>query len=182
MVNAERLGIKDDNIHECGTGHLAPSPFHCLLHADRRRSRMPRYGHPLAGVGDLGAVHLEDRDVLVEIVADIEVLAVRGERDRLRQGADLDVLDRRDLPAVDLHTRSTVKDSALSRVKYASAAARCSTAICPVRTLIDRADENSVATQSLISSSSGFCSLSQVCIRPVAASWVSAATSSEVSR
>ena len=43
----------------------------------------------LAGVGDGGAVHLEDGKILISVIANIEVAAIRRERDALRKGADL---------------------------------------------------------------------------------------------
>ena len=62
-----------------------------------------------------------------------------------------------------LDTGNTLK---LSRPghDHRSASARCSGWICPVRTLIDSAEENSVATQSLTTRSSGSCSPSHPCI------------------
>ncbi len=65
---------------------------------------------------------------------------------------------------------------------FGTAAARWSTPNRPALTLVDSAEENSVTTQSQISSPSGSCALSQAWMRSVAASLVSAATSSEVSR
>jgi hypothetical protein len=75
-----------------------------------------------------------------------------------------------------------MNDSAARRVNNASAAARFSTDICQVRTLIDNADENSVTTQSLISRSSALWPLRQAYTRAVANSLVSAVTKSEASR
>ena len=48
----------------------------------------------------------------------------------------------------------TIKLSVASRVNVANTSARSPAAICPVRSLIERADENSVATQSLMARSS----------------------------
>src|SRR5712671_4267926 len=66
--------------------------------------------------------------------------------------------------------------------EVARASARWAAPICPVRSLIDRAEENSVATQSLTARSSTGCCPSQCCIRPVSASLVKTATSGEASR
>jgi hypothetical protein len=57
-------------------------------------------------------------------------------------------------------TPRTVKLSATSLLNRASAAARCSRLICPVRSLIAMAEDNSVTVQSLISSYAGSCSAS----------------------
>ena len=54
--------------------------------------------------------------------------------------------------------------------------------ICPVRSLIERAEETSVVTQSPIASSSTSCWPSQLCMRRVSVSLVNAATSSDVSK
>jgi hypothetical protein len=51
-----------------------------------------------------------------------------------------------------------------------------------VRSLVERAAENSVKTQSLIAGRPGSCSPSQACMRLVSGAFVSAATSSDVSR
>src|SRR3989441_12895132 len=56
----------------------------------------------LAGVDDLGAVHLEDGHVAVRIVADIEVLAVGAEHHALREAAYLDLAHLRHFFVVDL--------------------------------------------------------------------------------
>src|ERR1700731_1708018 len=70
-----------------------------------RRGRMPWHLEPLAGVGDLAAVDLQDGEILGHIVAGQKILAVRRERDRLGQSADLDVLGLGDLLAVYLQDR-----------------------------------------------------------------------------
>jgi len=54
--------------------------------------------------------------------------------------------------------------------------------ICPVRSLIESAEETSVVTQSPIASSSTSCWPSQLCMRRVSVSLVNAATSSDVSK
>jgi hypothetical protein len=51
-----------------------------------------------------------------------------------------------------------VKLSTLSRVNIASASARWMASICPLRSFMERAAENSVITQSLIARSLGSCS------------------------
>ncbi len=63
-----------------------------------------------------------------------------------------------------------MKLSENSLLNMASAAARCSRVICPVRRLIDMADDISVTVQSLIRSSAASCSASHDCIRGVIAS------------
>src|ERR1700733_5580871 len=70
-----------------------------------RRGRMPRHLEALAGVGDLGAVDLQDREILVDVISGQKIFAVRCERDGLGQSADLDVLRLRHLLAVDLQER-----------------------------------------------------------------------------
>src|SRR6266446_7721318 len=69
-------------------------------------------------------------------------------------------------------TATIVRLSVPSRVNSANASALCAALICPVRSLIERAEENSVATQSLIASSSTSCWPSQLCIRWVSVSLV----------
>ena len=49
--------------------------------------RMAGQLEALAGVADLGAFDLEDRDIAVDKIADIHVRAVRRESDRLGQAA-----------------------------------------------------------------------------------------------
>ncbi len=67
-------------------------------------------------------------------------------------------------------------------VNNARASARCAIPICPIRSLMDNAAENSVTTQSLIVSPPGFCLLNQDCISSVLISFVNEATIKEVSR
>jgi hypothetical protein len=55
----------------------------------------------LAGVSDVRSVDPQNREVLIEIVADQNVATVRSEDSRLGQPADLDFLDFRHLLAVD---------------------------------------------------------------------------------
>src|SRR5262249_1933952 len=66
------------------------------------RRRLPRQLQLLAGVGDLRALALEDRDVLVGEVADVEVLAVGAEDGALREAAPLHLAHLGDLLALDL--------------------------------------------------------------------------------
>jgi len=67
-------------------------------------------------------------------------------------------------------------------VNMASAFAWCIASICPERSFIDSAEENSVIAQWLIARYCGSCAPSQVSMRRVSASGVSAATSTDVSR
>src|SRR5215204_6848291 len=69
-------------------------------HASRRR--VPWHLEPLAGIGDLGPVHSQDREVLIEVVAHEQVSTIWRENSRLRQAADLDLFHLRDLLAVNL--------------------------------------------------------------------------------
>ena len=50
---------------------------HCEF--DPHRGRMARHLETLAGIGDLRTVNLEDGNVLVEIIADQQILSVRRE-------------------------------------------------------------------------------------------------------
>src|SRR5450755_4963830 len=70
-----------------------------------RRGRMAWDLEALAGVGDSGAVDLQDRKILVEVIAGQDVFAIRREYNGLGQSADLDVLGLGDLLAVDLEHR-----------------------------------------------------------------------------
>src|SRR5689334_6562077 len=56
-----------------------------------RRGGMSRHLEPLAGVRDVAAINLQDREVLRQVVADKEVLAVGREHCGLGQATDLDV-------------------------------------------------------------------------------------------
>ena len=58
-------------------------------------------------------------------------------------------------------TSKMVKLSTLSRVNIASASARWMASICPLRSFMGRAAENSVITQSLIARSLGSCCLAK---------------------
>ena len=62
---------------------------------------MARHLETLAGIGDLRTVNLEDGNVLVEIIADQQILSVRREYRPFRQSADREVADPADLLAVD---------------------------------------------------------------------------------
>ena len=61
-------------------------------------------------------------------------------------------------------------------------AARCPVLMCPDRSLIASTEENSAVAQSLIARCCGPRSPNQRSLRSVSASWVKAATSTEVSR
>src|SRR5260370_1832957 len=73
-----------------------------LLRTGSHRRRMARQLEALAGVGQLVAVDLQYRQVLVDEIADIEIVALRAERDALWQAADRDLAHFGDLLAVDL--------------------------------------------------------------------------------
>src|SRR3954470_21839445 len=75
------------------------------LGADPHRGWMARQLETLAGIGDLPAVNLEDRNVLVEIIADQQILSVGREHRPFRQPADLDVAKLGDLLAFDAQHR-----------------------------------------------------------------------------
>src|SRR5258706_12481428 len=68
------------------------------------RRGMDRKLEGLAGVGDHRPVHLEDRDVVVHVVADVEVLAVGAEDDPPRQPAHFPPAPLVTLFAADLRT------------------------------------------------------------------------------
>jgi len=63
---------------------------------------MPRQLQPFARVRHPRAIHLQDRHVLVEEVADVEILAVRAEDRAFGKPSHFDLADLRDLLAVDL--------------------------------------------------------------------------------
>jgi hypothetical protein len=65
------------------------------------RGRMTWHLEPLAGVRDVGAVHLQDREILIGVVTDVYIASVRGEGDRFGEGANLYCLDRRHRLALD---------------------------------------------------------------------------------
>src|SRR5258706_9551960 len=69
------------------------------------RRGMARKLERLAGVGDHRPVHLEDRNVVVHVVADVEILAVGAEDDSFGQAAHFHLADFGDLLAVDLQHR-----------------------------------------------------------------------------
>jgi hypothetical protein len=56
--------------------------------------------HALAGIGQLGAVDLENGHVAIEETAGLEVLAVGAETDRFGQAADLHLADFCHLPLI----------------------------------------------------------------------------------
>src|SRR5947209_17903283 len=66
---------------------------------------MTRQLETLTGVGDLRAVNLEDGNILVEIIADQQILSVWREHRPFRQSADLEVANPADLLAVDAQHR-----------------------------------------------------------------------------
>jgi hypothetical protein len=66
---------------------------------------MARQLETLAGIGDLRAVNLEDGNILVEIIADQQILSVWREHRPFRQSADLEVANPADLLAVDAQYR-----------------------------------------------------------------------------
>src|SRR5258708_38446702 len=66
---------------------------------------MTRELEALAGVSDDCPLHLENRDVVVHVVANIKVLAVRAEDGAFRQTAYLHLAHFGDLLAIDLQHR-----------------------------------------------------------------------------
>src|ERR1700738_5596946 len=64
-----------------------------LLLAHPNRGRMARQLETFAGVRDGRAIDLEDGYVLVEIVADQQIVSVGRERRPFRHAADLDIAD-----------------------------------------------------------------------------------------
>jgi len=46
---------------------------------------------PFSGVGDLGAVDFQDREILIEVIADKQIFSVGRECRPLRQTAQLDI-------------------------------------------------------------------------------------------
>src|SRR5215207_3255446 len=69
-------------------------------HASRRR--VPWHLEPLAGIRDLGPVHSQDREVLIEVVAHEQVSTIWRENSRLGQATDLDLFQLADLLTVNL--------------------------------------------------------------------------------
>src|SRR6266542_1354572 len=86
------------------TSIFAPSP---LRHPAPHGGRLARQLELLAGVRDLGALHLEDGDVPIRVVADVEVLAVVAEDHALGQAAHLDLAHLGHLLALDLEDGET---------------------------------------------------------------------------
>src|SRR6266702_8402034 len=82
------------------------NPSAALLLAHARRSRMPRYLEALAGIRDLSAVDLQNREILGQIISDQNVVAVGSEHRSLGQSADLDILGLGHLLSVDLQHRN----------------------------------------------------------------------------
>src|SRR5262249_58251433 len=69
------------------------------------RGRVAGQLEALAGIGDLGAVDLQDRKILIEVIADQQIFPVGRERRPFRQSAQLDLADLADLLAVDAQHR-----------------------------------------------------------------------------
>src|SRR5215207_3240822 len=85
---------------------------------------MARYLEAFSRVGDLGPIDAQDREVLVEVIADIKIPPVGSEHRRLWQPADLDtLLDLSDFLAIDLQDREAavliVEKGLLVRVRAA---------------------------------------------------------------
>ena len=59
---------------------------------------------PLSRVGDLGAVDFQDREILIEVIADKQIFSVGRECRSLRQTAQLDIAYLGDFLAVDRST------------------------------------------------------------------------------
>ncbi len=59
---------------------------------------------PLSGVGDLGAVDFQDREILIEVIADKQIFSVGRECRSLRETAQLDITYLGDFLAVDTST------------------------------------------------------------------------------
>src|SRR4051794_2428220 len=74
----------------CSRPHLSVelsvnAPSQALLRSRAHRSGLPRQFKALPGVGQLVAIHLQDRHVPIYEVADIEMAPVRAERAALRK-------------------------------------------------------------------------------------------------
>src|SRR3954462_11437377 len=70
---------------------------------------MARQLETLASIGDLHAVNLEDGNVLIEIIANQQILSVGREYRPFRQSAHLDVANPADLLAVNAqHSDATI--------------------------------------------------------------------------
>ena len=63
---------------------------------------MPRHLEAFARIDDVPAFDSEDREITVDVIADIEVSSVRREKDRFRQTSNLDFPHLRHTFAVDL--------------------------------------------------------------------------------
>src|SRR6516165_8518876 len=72
-----------------------------LVRAHAGGGRMPGHLEALAGIGDVCPFDPQNGEVLIEIVADQEILSVRREHYRLRQSADFQFLDLGNLLVVD---------------------------------------------------------------------------------
>src|ERR1700731_1028801 len=86
-----RLGLNDpQRARDLDLTGVCRAP---LLPAHPNRGRMARQLETFAGVRDGRAIDLEDGYVLVEIVADQQIVSVGRERRPFRHAADLDVAD-----------------------------------------------------------------------------------------
>src|SRR6266404_124374 len=77
-----------------------------LLRAAAHRGRMAGQFEALPGIGQRGAVHLQDREIPVDEIADIEIAAVGAEGSALGKRADINLACIGDLLAVDLERRN----------------------------------------------------------------------------
>src|SRR4029077_11376059 len=73
-----------------------------LLRAAAQRGRMAGQFEALAGIGQRGAVDLQDREIPVDEIADIEIAAVGAEGAALGKCSDIDLAGIGDFFAVDL--------------------------------------------------------------------------------
>ena len=77
---------------------------------------MARQLETLVGICDLCAVNLEDGNVLVEIIADQQILSVRREHRPSRQSADLDVANPANLLVDAQHRDATIATNSVALV------------------------------------------------------------------
>src|SRR5712691_7823873 len=73
-----------------------------LLRAAAQRGRMAGQFEALPGIGQRGAVHLQDREIRVDEIADVEVAAAGAEGSTFGKCSDIDLACIGDLLAVDL--------------------------------------------------------------------------------
>ena len=82
---------------------------------------MARQFETLSGVSEPDSVDMQYRQIAIDEIADIEVAAVRAERDGFGERADIDLADIGDLFAVDLESgdgsRRVIKERGFGHVR-----------------------------------------------------------------